>query len=104
MSWPTSAVNYVLQAVPALNFSSSWSTVTDRPAIVGNQFVLTFSALDAARYYRLYSLPQLTIQWTNNQVMLSWPKSASGLPAGDGHQSPPCDAMASDGLHPADQC
>jgi hypothetical protein len=77
VSWPTSAANYVLQTVPALNGSSNWRTVTNRPSIAGSQFVLTLSALDAARYYRLYARPELTIQWSNSQVMLSWPKSAT---------------------------
>jgi hypothetical protein len=77
VSWPTSAVNYVLQAAPALSAAPDWRTVTNRPSIVGDQFILTLSAQDGARYYRLHALPQLTIQWTNNQVMLSWPKSAT---------------------------
>ena len=77
VSWPTSAVNYVLQAGPALSAAPDWRTVTNRPSIVGDQLMLTLSAQDGARYYRLYALPQLTIQWTNSQVMLSWPKSAT---------------------------
>lgn len=77
ISWPTSMVHYVLQAIPAFNAAQNWRSVTDQPSVVGDRFVLTLSALDATRYYRLYSLPQLSIQQTNGLLMLSWPKSAT---------------------------
>lgn len=77
ISWPSSMVQYVLQSVSGLNTSPNWRTVTNRPSVVGDRFALTLSAVEATRYYRLYSLPRLSLQQTNGMLRLSWPKAAA---------------------------
>lgn len=77
ISWPTSMDHHVLQSISGMDASLNWHTVSNLPSVVGDRFVLTLRALDEARYFRLYSLPQLSIQKTNGVLLLSWPKSAT---------------------------
>jgi len=48
--WPTSQVNYVLESVT--NFNNSWTAVTDAPAIVGTNNVVT-NTPTGSRFFRL---------------------------------------------------
>jgi Tol biopolymer transport system component len=53
VSWPTGAVDYVLQAAPTPGPEPTWVTVTNPPAILGANFCLTNAASGLARFYRL---------------------------------------------------
>jgi hypothetical protein len=49
--WPTSQVNYVLES--ATNFNNSWTAVTNVPAIVGTNNVVTNTPTGGSRFFRL---------------------------------------------------
>jgi YVTN family beta-propeller protein len=53
ISWPYDAVGYVLETAPTIN--SPWTLVTNPVEIIGTRYVLTNSALEGARFYRLRS-------------------------------------------------
>jgi len=53
LSWPTSAADYVLETSTNLTTINSWTTVTDTPAIVNLQCLVTNQISGAARFYRL---------------------------------------------------
>jgi hypothetical protein len=53
LSWPTSAADYVLETSTNLITANSWTTVTDTPAIVNLQCLVTNQISGAARFYRL---------------------------------------------------
>jgi len=53
VQWPSAATNYVLQTVASLS-SSAWTTATDTPGVVGEEYVLTIRATSASQYFRLW--------------------------------------------------
>jgi streptogramin lyase len=53
LSWPIRAADYVLESTPTLSTLSNWAVVTNAPAIVGTEFVLTNSAATDITFYRL---------------------------------------------------
>jgi hypothetical protein len=53
VTWPSSAQNFSLQTTTNLADSNSWMTVTDTPAIVNLQCMVTNQISGAARFYRL---------------------------------------------------
>jgi hypothetical protein len=53
LSWPTNATGYVLQTTTNLAAANSWAAVTNTPATVNQQSVVTNPISGAARFYRL---------------------------------------------------
>jgi probable HAF family extracellular repeat protein len=53
LSWPASAQNFSLQTTTNLVDPNSWMTVTDTPAVVNLQCLVTNQISGAARFYRL---------------------------------------------------
>jgi hypothetical protein len=53
LSWPASAQNFSLQTTTNLADPNSWMAVTDTPAIVNLQCLVTNQISGAARFYRL---------------------------------------------------
>jgi len=53
LSWPASAADYVLETSTNLTAAISWTTVTDTPAIVNLQCLVTNQISGSARFYRL---------------------------------------------------
>jgi hypothetical protein len=53
LSWPASVQNFGLQTTTNLADANSWMTVTDTPAIVNLQCLVTNQISGAARFYRL---------------------------------------------------
>ena len=53
LSWPTNAIGYVLQTTTNLTAANSWTAVTNMPATVNQQSVVTNQISGAARFYRL---------------------------------------------------
>jgi hypothetical protein len=51
--WSTNANGYYLEATPSLSLPA-WSFVTNRPAVSNQQFVVTVSHTNSARFYRLH--------------------------------------------------
>ncbi len=83
ISWPTNAAGFALQSRIAFDSPELWSSVPDLPAISGARFYVTNSASGTTRFYRLARIivgpaPQLNISKSGNDVILSWPASATG--------------------------
>jgi hypothetical protein len=53
LAWPTNAPGYVLQTTTNLTATNSWIAVTNTPATVNQQSVVTNQISGAARFYRL---------------------------------------------------
>jgi hypothetical protein len=53
LSWPISATGYALETTTNLTATNSWTTVTNTPALVNQQNVVTNQVSGAARFYRL---------------------------------------------------
>jgi pimeloyl-ACP methyl ester carboxylesterase len=53
LSWPTNATGYVLQTTTNLAAANSWTAVTNTPATVNQQSVVTNQISGSARFYRL---------------------------------------------------
>jgi hypothetical protein len=53
LSWPTNAPGYVLETTTNLAATNSWTTVTNTPATLNQQSVVTNQISGAARFYRL---------------------------------------------------
>lgn len=53
LSWPASAQNFSLQTTTNLTDASSWTTVTNVPAVLNQQNVVTNGISDRRRFYRL---------------------------------------------------
>jgi hypothetical protein len=53
LAWPTNATGYVLQTTTNLAAANSWTAVTNTPATVNQQSVVTNQISGAARFYRL---------------------------------------------------
>jgi hypothetical protein len=53
LSWPTNATGYVLQTTTNLAATSSWTAVTNTPALVNQQNVVTNQISGTVRFYRL---------------------------------------------------
>jgi len=53
LSWPTNSGNWVLQFTTSLSTDSTWTDVTETPAILGDRYVLTQPTLENSRFYRL---------------------------------------------------
>ena len=53
LSWPTWTQNFSLQASANLADPNSWTSITDTPAIVNAQYVVTNQTCGASRFYRL---------------------------------------------------
>jgi alpha-tubulin suppressor-like RCC1 family protein len=55
LTWPTNALGFNLQSIGNLTPPAVWSAVTSAPVVIGNQFQVSLSITDVARYYRLDS-------------------------------------------------
>ena len=53
VSWPSTGVAFALEASTNLGLSVNWSNVSVAPAIVNGQFVVTDSATNVSKFYRL---------------------------------------------------
>lgn len=53
VSWPTSAVPFTLQAKPNLSSADVWLPVTNAPSVEGGHNLVTNSATNTSRFYRL---------------------------------------------------
>lgn len=53
ISWPASPVNFLLQAVSALNTSSGWTNVSPPPVITAGRNRVTNDVMETTRFYRL---------------------------------------------------
>jgi hypothetical protein len=53
LSWPASAQNFGLQTTTNLTDVNSWTTVTNLPAVLNQQNVVTNGMSDRMRFYRL---------------------------------------------------
>lgn len=53
LSWPASATGYLLETTTNLMATNSWTAVTNTPATVNQQFVVTTQISGAVRFYRL---------------------------------------------------
>ena len=53
LSWPTSATGYALETTTNLADANSWMAVTNKPAPVNQQYVVTNQISGGARFYRL---------------------------------------------------
>jgi hypothetical protein len=53
VQWPAAASNVVLEATPDLTDPSAWVTVTNAPALVGTNWVVTNHISGDSRFYRL---------------------------------------------------
>ena len=54
LSWPVSSGGFVLETTPTLAMGAVWSPVTNGVAMLGDNFVRTNSASNAAAFYRLH--------------------------------------------------
>ena len=52
LSWPTNAADYLLERATALP-APEWAAVTNRPPVIGDQFVLTIDLPGGHTFYRL---------------------------------------------------
>jgi hypothetical protein len=52
-SWSTNATGYYLQSKTNLASTSAWSTVTNIPVMIGDQFYVTNAIVGPSQYYRL---------------------------------------------------
>ena len=52
LSWPTTAVGYSLETTPSLS-PPVWTAVTNPPAILGSQYIVTNAWSDQTRFFRL---------------------------------------------------
>ena len=80
LSWSTNAQSFFLQSKADLSPGSVWTDVTNTPARVGNQWMVTNSISAAAKFYRLSQrLPVLSATMpSSNRVVVSWPVTAAG--------------------------
>ncbi len=53
LSWPTNAPGFKLQSAQELRASTSWAEVTNAPAVVGADFVVTNRSANGSHFYRL---------------------------------------------------
>jgi len=53
LAWPASVTNYFLEFTGALSPANVWQPAFDSPATLNNQNVITNTATNTARYYRL---------------------------------------------------
>ncbi|HXG47248.1 MAG TPA: LamG-like jellyroll fold domain-containing protein [Methylomirabilota bacterium] len=53
LRWPASASDYFLECSPKLGPDAAWDLVFDTPTVEGDSFVLTLSASEASKYFRL---------------------------------------------------
>lgn len=52
LSWPTQAASFSLESAPLIS-GATWTSMTNLPAVVGNQFVVTNSVGTSNQFYRL---------------------------------------------------
>lgn len=52
-NWSRNAVGYSLQSKASLNSTSEWTTVTNVPVIIGDQFYMTNAIVGPSKFYRL---------------------------------------------------
>jgi hypothetical protein len=52
-NWSRNAVGYSLQSKASLNSTSEWTTVTNVPVIIGDQFYVTNAIVGPSKFYRL---------------------------------------------------
>jgi len=55
LTWPSWAVDYILQARPALGDTNAWTTITNGITTDTNNFSYTFSPTNSAAYFRVRS-------------------------------------------------
>jgi hypothetical protein len=53
LTWPAFPSNIALEMISSIR-STNWTTVTNSPALVGNNYVLTNSAAGTADFFRLH--------------------------------------------------
>jgi hypothetical protein len=79
--WPNNATGFMLISAANLLPNTPWNIVTNVPAVVGDQFMVTNAATGPGRYYRLalsVGAPVLTGTRANRNLVLSWPTAAIG--------------------------
>jgi Concanavalin A-like lectin/glucanases superfamily/Bacterial Ig-like domain (group 2) len=53
LSWPVANAGFALQTTPKLAKPASWTTLTNAPTLVGNQWQITLPESGAGQFYRL---------------------------------------------------
>ena len=53
LSWPASNYGFSVQSRPSLSVGSSWTTLTNSPALVGTNWQVSLPATNTARFYQL---------------------------------------------------
>jgi hypothetical protein len=53
LSWPASNFGFSVQSRPSLPVGSSWTTLTNAPAMVGTNWQVSLPANNAPRFYQL---------------------------------------------------
>src|SRR5262249_37658188 len=76
--WSTNSVGFALQTKPDLFITTVWTTVTNLPVVVGNQFFVTNAVVPPGNFYRLFkpSVPQ-------SDLALGQTQSANSLYVGN---------------------
>jgi hypothetical protein len=54
--WPSWANGYVLQSTPNMNPTTVWTTVSQSPALFGDEYMVTVPAMQAKGFFRLLEL------------------------------------------------
>jgi pimeloyl-ACP methyl ester carboxylesterase len=80
VAWPLSASGYTLETTTNLSVPNSWTIVTNMPSIVNFQYIVTNQISSGSVFYRLaiITAPILQTQVSGNNIILSWPTSATG--------------------------
>jgi hypothetical protein len=52
-AWPTNFSHWVLEITTQLRLANGWSAATNIPIVSGTNFIITDSAEEPCRYYRL---------------------------------------------------
>lgn len=53
LSWPVSNFGFAVQSRPSLSIGSSWTTLTNAPALVGTNWQVSLPTTNTARFYQL---------------------------------------------------
>ncbi len=81
LSWSTNAAGFVLQSRLDVTTNSTWTTMPNTPAIVGNRYQTSDSRGSSTKYYRLFKPSggvRLAASLVGTSIVLSWPTNAVG--------------------------